>query len=69
MTIELKYSPGERIKFFSPDCNRELTGTIEDVIIEVKRRKKDFDYKVIADDEIKSSFDHYIKDVHILEKL
>lgn len=69
MTVKTKYSPGERVKFYSPDYNRDLDGAIDSINLELFATHTSLYYTIEADEEIKSSTKHTSSEENILYKL
>lgn len=68
MNIYLKFSPKEQIKFHSPDYGTKVfTGIIDRIEIEVRKDSTNIYYRIIADQEYKSSNIHYIEEIDVVE--
>lgn len=69
MTIKIKYAPGTRVKFHSPDYAKDMTGTVIEVNIMVNSNEIVPSYTVDADEVIKSSSIHTLDEKFILKKI
>jgi hypothetical protein len=70
MTVELLYSPGDRVLFYCPDDDAEYKGKIDSITINIDHSKNtSIDYLIIGDIEIKSSNEFHIDESDIIEKI
>ena len=69
MTVKTKYSPNDWVKFYSPDLDLELDGTITSVNVTAFAEHVSLYYVIESDEIIKSSSTHTLNEENILYKL
>jgi hypothetical protein len=58
MEIKIKFEPGTRVTWYSDQYNRQLSGYVHGITIELNKDNTETTYAVWCDIEFKSSFIH-----------